>query len=429
MDAIIFKWGSMGKARGKNEESYRRRRKAYLVLPLPLVLLMTIFFYALGGGRGDSGNGNVTGAKGLNMTLPHPKPDKTKKALSKMGLYQQSEEDSVRMRASRKLDPYYDTAAWRVAAQSRAPGWARMSMEAPDAQAGEMLTDLDRLKERLRRQEQDAAARPLAAGPLTARPYAPAEFPVGQGQSPWRMGAVPPTFRVDQGDPDIDKLNGLMDKVLKVRYPGLVHDTTPAAVERVAETLSVPARAEAVTTLAGEDAGEDATGFIDLDDGGRADPVAVELIAAVVDGAQTLVSGEAVELRLAQESVINGVRIPLGTLMTGKASLSGERLMIMVSSIRVGNGVVPVSLEVIDMDGVAGIREQGSINRDVSKESADEAIGSLGVTSLDPSLGGQAAAAGLQAAKTLLSRKVRLVRVSLPAGYRVLLRNTKSVNH
>jgi len=115
--------------------------------------------------------------------------------------------------------------------------------------------------------------------------------------------------------------------------------------------------------------------------------------------------------------------------MTGKASLSGERLMIMVSSIRVGNGVVPVSLEVIDMDGVAGIREQGSINRDVSKESADEAIGSPGVTSLDPSLGGQAAAAGLQAAKTLLSRKVRLVRVSLPAGYRVLLRNTKSVNH
>jgi hypothetical protein len=115
--------------------------------------------------------------------------------------------------------------------------------------------------------------------------------------------------------------------------------------------------------------------------------------------------------------------------MTGKASLSGERLMVVVSSIRVGNGVVPASLEVIDMDGVARIRENGSINRDVSKESADEAIGSLGVTSLDPSLGGQAAAAGLQAAKTLLSRKVRLVRVSLPAGYRVLLRNTKSVNH
>jgi hypothetical protein len=424
MDAIIFKWGSMEKGRGKNEEPYRRRRKAYLVLPLPLVLLMTIFFYALGGGRGDGGNGNVTGAKGLNMTLPHPKPDRTKKALSKMGLYQQSEEDSVRIRASRKLDPYYDTAGWRDGGQSHARGWGRLSMEPPDAQAGEMLGNLDRLKERLRRQEQDAAARPLAAGPLTGRPFAPTEFPVGRGQSPWRTGAVPPTFPADRGDPDIDKLNGLMDKVLKVRYPGLVRDTV-FSVERVAETLSVPVRAETVTTLAGDGAADDATGFIDLDDGHRADSAAVDLIAAVVDGAQTLVSGEAVTLRTAQEAVIGGLSVPRGTALSGKASLAGERLMMNITSVRIGSQVRSVALEVIDMDGMPGIRVRGSINRDVVKESADEAVSSVGVTPMDASVAGQATAAGLQTARTLLSRKVRLVRVGLPAGYKVLLRNVK----
>lgn len=420
MDAIIFKWASMAKERGKNEESYRRRRKAFLMLPLPLVLLMTVFFYALGGGRGDNGKGNLTGTKGLNMTLPHPKPDGTKKALSKMGLYQQSEEDSMRIRASRKLDPYYDTAAWRVAGQSHAEGWGRLSMEAPDARAGEMLGNLDRLKERMRLQEQDAAARPLAA-----RSFSPGEWPVGRGQAPWRTGAVPSGFPTDRGDPDIDKLNGLMDKVLKVRYPGLVRDTTPAAVERVAETLSVPVRAETVTTLAGDGTADDATGFIDLDDGRRADSAAVDLIAAMVDGAQALVSGEAVALRTAQEAVIGGLLVPRGTAMSGKASLAGERLMVSITSVRIGSQLRSVALEVIDMDGMPGIRVRGSINRDVAKESADEAVSSVGVTPLDGSIAGQATAAGLQTARTLLSRKVRLVRVGLPAGYKVLLRNMR----
>ena len=38
---------------------------------------------------------------------------------------------------------------------------------------------------------------------------------------------------------------------------------------------------------------------------------------------------------------------------------------------------------------------------------------------------GQAASVGVDAARTLVTRKVRLVRVGLPAGYRVLLRNSK----
>jgi hypothetical protein len=71
----------------------------------------------------------------------------------------------------------------------------------------------------------------------------------------------------------------------------------------------------------------------------------------------------------------------------------------------------------------------GALTRDVSKQSADEALSGLGIASVDQNLSAQAASAGLQFAKTLASRKVRLVRVSLPAGYRVLLRNSKLNNH
>jgi conjugative transposon TraM protein len=149
------------------------------------------------------------------------------------------------------------------------------------------------------------------------------------------------------------------------------------------------------------------------------------MISAVVDGAQTLVSGEGVAMRTTEDAVIGTVRVPKGTALAGKATLSGERLLISINSVRIGSQVVPVALEVVDMDGMTGVRVKGSINRDISKESADEAVGSLGVTSVDPGVAGEATAAGIQAAKSLLSRKIRLVRVGLPAGYRVLLRNTK----
>ena len=47
----------------------------------------------------------------------------------------------------------------------------------------------------------------------------------------------------------------------------------------------------------------------------------------------------------------------------------------------------------------------------------------LEVTSLDPSLKAQAASAGLSAVKTLLSKKARLVKVTVAAGYKVLLKD------
>jgi hypothetical protein len=49
----------------------------------------------------------------------------------------------------------------------------------------------------------------------------------------------------------------------------------------------------------------------------------------------------------------------------------------------------------------------------------------LGVASLDDSWGSQAAGAGIEAAKSLLSKKVKLIKVVVKAGYQVLLRDEK----
>jgi hypothetical protein len=73
------------------------------------------------------------------------------------------------------------------------------------------------------------------------------------------------------------------------------------------------------------------------------------------------------------------------------------------------------------MDGLEGIFVPGAVTRDVTKEGISQGISGMGITSLDPSLGAQAAAAGIETAKSLLSKKVKAIIVTVRAGHRVLL--------
>jgi hypothetical protein len=50
----------------------------------------------------------------------------------------------------------------------------------------------------------------------------------------------------------------------------------------------------------------------------------------------------------------------------------------------------------------------------------------VNVLSLDPSIKTQAVTAGIGAAKSLLSKKVKTIRATIAAGYRVWLRDNKS---
>jgi hypothetical protein len=107
-------------------------------------------------------------------------------------------------------------------------------------------------------------------------------------------------------------------------------------------------------------------------------------------------------------------------------SISNDRLLINIHSLRLDHSIYPTDLQVYDMDGLPGIHIPGTLNREVAKQSADQGIGSLNLTTLDPSIGAQAANAGIQTAKTLFSRTVKLVRITVRAGYQVLLYTTKA---
>ena len=131
------------------------------------------------------------------------------------------------------------------------------------------------------------------------------------------------------------------------------------------------------------------------------------------------------KLRLQSDIHVNGALIPKDSFIFGTASLSGERLSIEITNLRYGNSVFPVDLAVFDMDGLDGIHIPGAITRDVAAQSADRSVQGIGLTSLDPTWQAQAASAGVETAKTLFSKKVKLIKVTVKAGYKVLLRDGK----
>lgn len=64
-----------------------------------------------------------------------------------------------------------------------------------------------------------------------------------------------------------------------------------------------------------------------------------------------------------------------------------------INSMHYHNSLFPVQLSVYEIDGMDGIYIPGAITRDVAKQYPDHAIQGIGQTTLDPSLGVQAASA------------------------------------
>ena len=158
------------------------------------------------------------------------------------------------------------------------------------------------------------------------------------------------------------------------------------------------------------------------------DKTANKAVAAVVSETETLVSGATAKLRLTEDIMVNGLLIPQGTFVYGSCQLQGERLTISIRDIRYRDYILPVAMTVYDLDGLSGIKIPGAITRDAIKEGMDQGIQGMNILSMDPSIGAQAATAGIQATKSLLSRKARLVKCTVKAGYPVLLVDTKKQN-
>lgn len=224
-------------------------------------------------------------------------------------------------------------------------------------------------------------------------------------------------------DPEMKQLGHMLDKIIDIQHPERVKEQSLEKKKQVF-VVHQAAKKTPVSFLGSTEQPPKAApnkfyGSIQA----VTESDHVNVVAAVIHVTKTVTTGSTVKLRLLTDIYVNGNLIPTGSFVFGIASLENERLGIHIPGIRYGNNLFPVSLTVYDMDGLPGIYIPGSISRDVAQQSADQSLQDIELLSPEPSLKVKAATAGIQAAKGLLSKKIKLVKVTVKAGHKVLLQD------
>ncbi len=398
-----------------------------MVLPVLVMPFMTMFFWALGGGKGHI---NVKSAEtaGLNMKLPDARFNDELNTWDKLSLYQKASRDSIRISMAKKSDPYFRLSTLKQDQDTTKPGAKQGSV---NASLGERKESLDETEAKIQRKlselqkeiDKPASAREKAKQEETAKPGNPSlQNDVDRLEGMMLMMQNDPSQ-----DEEMNEINGVLNKILDIQHPERVKDRLKIPEKDKGNSFSAkPGRTHDNISLLGNSnsilIGQEVNGFYGLINQVRP-ALESNAIRAEIYGNQNLVSGSVIKIELLQDVNVNGVVIPRNQFVFGQCSLNGERLHISISSVQYGNSIFPVELTVYDIDGLEGIYVPGAIARDAAKKSSNQAINDIQLSTLDPSLEVQAATAGIEAAKGMLSKKTQLIQVSVKAGYKVFLKD------
>ena len=352
----------------------KQRKKLLLLASLVMLGIYWMFLLLHRGATPAQG-------KGINTELPQAVNGRD--LLNKKLQYEQAERDSLRKALFERQDPYR-----RDSGAIPKPGIVYPSRPvaiAPLKPATSADPRAEQVLEQLRQLQRVIHTPPPAMPGFTRSGYAPARGrPEENGDT--------------LGDARVGQLNAMLDKVIRIQHP-----------QEVRQKATVGVVTDEVLPADSSD----------------------NVIAAVVANDQTLVAGATIALRITDSIRVNGMVWPAGQLIYGTVSIANDRMLVHVSSLREDRSLFVVNFQVYDLDGIAGIHIPGVLSRDVAKQSADQGVNSLNVLEADPSIGAQAANAGIQTVKTFVGRKVKQVRVGVRAGYQVLLReeHPKAARH
>lgn len=414
------------------------KRKMLLVLPLITFPFLTFLFYSLGGGRMEAETAENSEKKGFNFNLPLPK-FKEDSALDKMSYYDQAAVDSIKLREQIRKDPnYFDNKSLEDKADSFSTGdfESRMLPKNRSAFNSQSFQDRNEQKvyEKLRALEKVISQPAAASYGHDMREFENYGASGGESEEIRKLeGLMSAMNSPQEADPELQQLGGMLENILDIQHPqrvqerlkqtsdskkGKIYSVQKKAAEN--HISSLERNADLQTSLK-------TNAFYSLDEAQPAEETQ-NSIEAVVHQTQTIVNGSVVKLRLTSDIFLEGKIIPKNTFLYGMAALKGERLEVKITNIQYNNSIFPVELAVYDIDGIDGIYIPGAINRDVAKASADRSIQSLGLTGISDSWGAQAAGMGIEAAKSLMSKKVKLIKVVVKSGYHVLLYDEKQKN-
>lgn len=403
-----------------HSEKFLKRRKFFCVLPVLMLPFVTLAFWAIGGGVIDK---DRPVDSFLNRELPNAIP--TDEPFDKLSLYNQADKDTARLQEQLLEDGLVDNPGPGVFGIDDTSSIQELNI--PEAKLnGYHSIDLyeGKINERIARLRE------------TMNGY-PDEDHISEDRNLNDDIILPPTpdstINARDPDPELQQLDAMLEKLLDLQNPDrlqnkvreqslkakntafpMLHYENPVVIEGMRQ-LNMNGHGDTIVSP---------YNFIDI----SGLPLAPEInlpsgVSAVVHETISLVNGAAIKLRILTEVFVNGKLIPAGTLVSGKVNISGERLMVEINTIREGQSIIPVSLSVFDFDALEGIRIPDAISREAAKEGMDRAVQGVQLMSLEQSAVAQAATAGVEAAKGLLGKRARLVRVTVKAGYPVLLIN------
>lgn len=415
-----------------HSEKFLRQRRFLLVLPLLVIPFLTMAFWALGGGRGAAPVGEALSKKGINTSLPGARL-KEDQPEDKLSAYRLADRDSMKKKQQVDLTSYTLPGGEEKVTQVKESELSQL-IKNSESEAG-----AERISHKLAEINREINRKPVAYA--ERKSFGPADAaapqPSAMKDEVDRLEMLMRNMQQENlEDPEMKQLDKMMEKILDIQHPQRVSDKLKQrSLENANQALPVKAYSDTVIQLleAGEKglASDSTMGLFrenpfygleeDADDYAYSGTPAA--ISAVVDRDQAVLSGQAVKVRLNTDVFIGGRRIPAGTLISGTGTLNGERFMVTFSAVRFGDAILPVSLSAWDLDGMQGIYIPGAMTGDAVRSGTSDAVQGLQLMSLDPSIGAQAAGAGIEAARGLLKKKVKLVKVTLPAGYPILLRD------
>ncbi|ANF52987.1 conjugative transposon protein TraM [Chryseobacterium glaciei] len=159
-------------------------------------------------------------------------------------------------------------------------------------------------------------------------------------------------------------------------------------------------------------------------------PQAINSIRACVHETQSITAEQAVRIRLLDAIILSKLAIPKGTVLTAIAKFQGTRLQLLIQSIEFKGNIIPVELTAYDLDGQPGLAVPYSPERSALTEMAAN-MGNTGGTSISlSSTAGQQITSDLsksvvQGISGYFSKKIRMPKITLKAGYQVFLVSKK----
>ncbi|HEY8929538.1 MAG TPA: conjugative transposon protein TraM [Mucilaginibacter sp.] len=344
-----------------------KQRKFYLILPLLVIPFLTLAFWALGGGRTPQ---QQTAARGIDTTLPQAQFSKQEKH-DKLSVYQTVLRDSVHDGVS----PSFLKAMGLKNADSAKIATVNNWPDA-DQSAAHIQEKLAAINKQLA-QQQVQQTQPQVSS------YGAAN---DNEQSIKKLQAMNKMLKSSeqQEDPQMKQLSQILTQIQQIQNP---------------------------QTVKKEKKPEDSTPF--------------KAIPAIIDGKQKVMDGGAVKLKLTDSVQLKDQWIPKGQEIFGVCSVTNQRLLLTIQNIRLDKQIIPVNLTVFSLDGMPGIPAPEAEIGGAASSGASDAVQSMQFLSMDASLGAQAAAGGVNAAKGLFSKKVKKIKVKLKDEYPVLLK----INH